>query len=355
MTAVSISPKTMLKVALLTLVSAVAIYYSAKPYVFIGYLAALVLIFMAGLFSRPLVGALAGFLGTSAGMALQQWLPQKVSKSYREAHAAYLAFTGHYFWLMIVVGVAVGWAGGWLAERLVQSHVSSQTANTASEKAGQTEAAPASVSQPAEATAASQKERLRKQLKGGLSKGIPTRDLTLMGLFIAMSVAINSVRIGSVSFSGFPIIFIGYVLGPVQGFIVGAVADIISYMVRPSAFAFNPIFTLSSALTGLLPVLVTRLLGEKYPHYSFWKVLVGILFGQVLTSVLLAPAFTVILYGKSDTAFWVQYAVVGGKAAVKQAISIPIYAFLTVSVIESLAKAVHPARLPARESSQVNH
>ncbi len=86
------------------------------------------------------------------------------------------------------------------------------------------------------------------------------RSIAYASLFVALSVVINTFRIGSVSFGGVPIIFSGYVLGPVMGFIVGAMADIVGFIVRPSGNAFNPVFVLTSALTGMLPILVTKLL-----------------------------------------------------------------------------------------------
>ena len=166
-----------------------------------------------------------------------------------------------------------------------------------------------------------------------------THRITYIAIFVAMSVAINTARVGSISFGGFPIILSGYFLGPINGFIVGALADVVGFLIRPSsAGGFNIAFVLTSALTGFIPVLVTRLLGEKYPNYSFIKVLIGVFVGQIITSVLMSPFFMVMFYGKNT---FIYYA---GKAFFKQIISIPIYAFLINTVSDSIGKTVDFAK-----------
>ena len=115
-----------------------------------------------------------------------------------------------------------------------------------------------------------------------------TRKITYMAMFVTLSVVINTMRFGSISFGGFPIIYSGLVLGPVNGFIVGAVADVLGFIVRPSSGGgYHVVFTLTSALTGLIPILVVRLFKVKYPNFKFYQVLLGIFVGQMITSVII--------------------------------------------------------------------
>ena len=159
-------------------------------------------------------------------------------------------------------------------------------------------------------------------------------------MFVALSVAINTARVGSISFGGFPIILSGYFLGPINGFIVGALADVIAYIIRPSAGGgFNPLFILTSALTGFIPVVVTRLLGEKYPNYNFPKLFAGIFVGQMLTSVIMVPFFRVMLYGENTFIFF------ASSAFIRQAFNMPLYAFLINTVNESLRRTVNFERI----------
>lgn len=161
-----------------------------------------------------------------------------------------------------------------------------------------------------------------------------TKKITFMAIFIAISVMVNTARIGSISFGGFPIIFSGYLLGPFMGFIVGGVSDILGFIVRPSSFAFNPLFTFTSALTGALPILTTRFLKEKYPNFSLIKIFLGVFVGQMLTSVILVPLFSTILYGNKT------FIVLAVNAFTKQIISIPIYAILIKILNDRLKKII---------------
>ena len=161
-----------------------------------------------------------------------------------------------------------------------------------------------------------------------------TRKITYMAVFIALSVVINTMRFGSVSFGGFPIIYSGLVLGPVNGLIVGAVSDVLGFIIRPSSGGYNVVFTLTSALTGLIPIMVVKLFKVKYPNYKFYQVLLGIFIGQMLTSVIMAPYFQALLFGKNTFYYYAT------KAFIKQAVSIPLYAALFTSMTESIKDSI---------------
>ncbi|NLJ94900.1 MAG: folate family ECF transporter S component [Clostridiaceae bacterium] len=267
--------------------SIVAVLYPTRPAAYTGYIVALVLIFLIGMQTNKKIGTLAGVFSISIGFILRYYIPLEVSESMIEATEKYNAFLSKFFWLLIIGGLVIGLLAGAIGEILAEDRL----------------------------------------------KPITTKRLTMMAILVALSVIINTLRIGSVSFGGFPIIYAGYFLGPINGFIVGAVADILGFIVRPSSFAFNPLFTLTSALTGLIPVIVTRLLGEEYPKLSFVKVLIGVYVGQFITSVFLAPLFQMILFGQG---FWVLV----GRAAIKQALSGPLYAFLVVAISNSVSKVI---------------
>lgn len=162
---------------------------------------------------------------------------------------------------------------------------------------------------------------------------LDSRMISYISVFVAISVVVNVLRVGVLSFGGFPIIFSGFVLGPLAGFIVGGLADVISFIIRPSG-DFNILFTLTSALTGAIPILVVRFLGKEDAKLPLWKAFVGIAVGQLITSVLLAPLFLALFMG-TDKGFMF-YAV---KAFVKQAFSVPIYAIVLVSLHESLMRS----------------
>lgn len=300
----NISKKSQIIIVVLGILSVVAIRFNTKPEIYTGFIFALVGILLIGFYaSNKLFGGIFGALTVGLGLLLRNFWPQvstlKGDKlvAFTEQFNAYKEFIGSYFWLMILAGFLIGLLGGAVGE-IIDSDK---------------------------------------------NKHFSTYRITYIAIFTAISVAINSVRIGSVSFGGFPIILAGYFLGPINGLITGAVADIVGFLIRPSASgAFNPLFSLTSALTGLIPVIITNLLGEKYPKYTIFKVLCGVFVGQMLTSVILAPLFTSILYAKNT--FWYYAA----KALIKQAISIPIYAFLVVAMADKLGVVIKTSQVAGR-------
>ena len=160
-----------------------------------------------------------------------------------------------------------------------------------------------------------------------------TKKIAYGAIFVALSVAINTMRIGSISFGGFPIIFSGYALGPLMGFIAGGLAVVACFLISLSSTgSFNPLFTLTSALTGAIPILITRLLGDKYPDYKLWKIFIGIFVGQTITSVIMVPIFTSLLFGRNTIWFYMW------KAGIKQALSIPVYAILLKAINDIIIK-----------------
>lgn len=188
-------------------------------------------------------------------------------------------------------------------------------------------------------------------IKGGFfmhkkRKVFTTKTLTYSAMLVALSVAINSLRIGNISFGGFPIIFSGLTMGPIVGFVVGGVADVIGFIIRPSASGgFNPLFILTSALTGLIPGLVIILLKDKYPNYKPWKVFIAIATGQLITTVLMVPLFITYLRQSNllgTSAFWTSYYARVTLAFSRQALNVPIYTVLFSSIIKPLSKTFNP-------------
>ncbi len=166
------------------------------------------------------------------------------------------------------------------------------------------------------------------------------KKLVYGALFVALTVAVHSARIQTpittISFKGLPIILSGLFLGAPMGFAVGTVADIVAFIVRPSPFPFNPLFTLTSALTGAIPAIMMKVLKDE-GEFKFWKVLVSIAVGQFITTVTLVPIFRVLIYklfaqGGEAPIFTILFT----KALIKQAIHVPVYSLITVAVYKPL-------------------
>lgn len=87
------------------------------------------------------------------------------------------------------------------------------------------------------------------------------------GLFIAMSLVLKvifsiiiplaGVPALRINFASIPLMLSGIILGPLPGFLTGAVADVINFIVKPDG-PFFPGFTLTSGLIGFLPGFVFK-------------------------------------------------------------------------------------------------
>ncbi|TYP57567.1 ECF transporter S component [Thermosediminibacter litoriperuensis] len=100
---------------------------------------------------------------------------------------------------------------------------------------------------------------------------------------------------------------------------MGAVGDLIGYWINPMG-PYMPHFTVTAALTGIIPGLVMRIFKNEQP--ALWQLFLAIAVGQIITSVLLVPYFLYKLFGvplvyKMSTAFLVQ------------AFNVPIYTVFT--------------------------
>ncbi|MDP3387020.1 MAG: folate family ECF transporter S component, partial [Eubacteriales bacterium] len=66
-----------------------------------------------------------------------------------------------------------------------------------------------------------------------------------------------------INFSSVPLIMVGIFFGPAAGFMAGAISDVVGYMINPMGGAYFPGFTLSTALTGMIPGLIYKLLNSR--------------------------------------------------------------------------------------------
>ena len=151
-----------------------------------------------------------------------------------------------------------------------------------------------------------------------------------MAMLTAMSIAATrllGVQIGSVlrlSFGGIPIIIAGLMFGPVAGGIVGALADVIGFMINPMGGAFFPGFTLSAALTGALPPLF---FGSGKHNLTALRLFVAVALTQIITNVFMNTLWIYMLIGD---VVWVYFP---GRV-MAQAVMIPLYSVILMAVLK---------------------
>lgn len=166
---------------------------------------------------------------------------------------------------------------------------------------------------------------------------LSVKKMTYYSILIALNVVLTrfgSIRVGGggveivrIGFGGFPIIFAGIILGPTAGAIVGGVGDIVGFLISPIG-PYMPHFTIAAILTGVIPGLIVKIF--RRPKFSFWKLVVAIGIGQIITSILLVPIFLERLF---STPLLVT---IPGRIQ-SQIIQIPLYAFLTKTIEKRLS------------------
>ena len=164
-----------------------------------------------------------------------------------------------------------------------------------------------------------------------------TYYLVVSGLLIGLSIVLTRVFSINLIIAGVPAsrLSVGYLpimlasilLGPVWGMGVGALADVVGFLLFPSGTYFPPI-TLTSALVGMLPYVFMRLTGN-WPQWL--KVLISVALTQILCSIFLQTYWLSLLMGKA-------YLVLFFPRAVVTLVTIPVYYLLIHSVLGSLKK-----------------
>jgi len=133
---------------------------------------------------------------------------------------------------------------------------------------------------------------------------ISSHKITTMGLLIALSIILTRIASLRIAIGGvegiriglgrLPIILGGIIFGPLAGGLIGAFSDLLGYFINPIG-AYMPHFTLTSALTGIIPAIVLKLSQKKEPNVL--ELGTAIAAGQIITSLVLVPYFLHILFG----------------------------------------------------------
>lgn len=111
------------------------------------------------------------------------------------------------------------------------------------------------------------------------SQFFSTKTLTSLSFLVAVSIVLARI-LGfiipvagfpalKINFSTIPLILAGILYGPIAGFLAGAISDIIGYMINPQGGMFFPGFTLSAALTGMIPGLVYKFVRTNKIKFNY--------------------------------------------------------------------------------------
>ena len=135
---------------------------------------------------------------------------------------------------------------------------------------------------------------------------------------LSLRIAIGGVEGIRIGFGDLPIILAGIVFGPLAGGIVGAVSDILGFIISPMG-AYMPHFTLTTFLTGFIPGLFSAYIFKDCN--KFWFLLIAITVGQVISDLILVPIFLNNLFGVPIKATIIP-------RLIGQTLHIPVFAYL---------------------------
>lgn len=141
-------------------------------------------------------------------------------------------------------------------------------------------------------------------------KIVSTRTITVLAMFVALSIVFKMISNTisnllivpqlKLSISYIPWVVAGLSLGPVGGFIVGGIGDILGQLIVPTGGAPIPLLTLSNALFGVFPAIFYQYLKSPSKHsYAFdiLKIVLGMLVSTIVCTM-----------GISSVVLWKLYA-----------------------------------------------
>jgi len=120
----------------------------------------------------------------------------------------------------------------------------------------------------------------------------------LLSRLLAIRIPIGNVEVIRFGFGTIPVFLSAFIFGPLDGFIIGGLADLIGYWINPMG-AFLPQFTLTSALHGLIPGIVFWYFFKR--RINYWSLAISCGLGEAV-GITLTPFFL-------HNAFGIPYAV----------------------------------------------
>lgn len=134
---------------------------------------------------------------------------------------------------------------------------------------------------------------------------ISSRIITNMGFLIGLSIILTRIASLRIAIGGvegvriglgkFPVILGGILFGPLAGGIIGALSDLLGYIINPIG-AYMPHFTITSALSGIIPVVILRLL-KRSEEIKTIELAFSIAVGHIVTSLIMIPYFLHTIFG----------------------------------------------------------
>lgn len=154
------------------------------------------------------------------------------------------------------------------------------------------------------------------------------KKLTMAAMLLAVSVVLSFFKVPvtnliEIRFNSLPIAAAGYLFGPVIGGLVGMLADILGYIVKPTG-PFFPGFTISSTATGVIYGMMLWRRDVRLPWLALAEAI-----QTAVVSIFLNSYFLSILYGSG-------FFVVLSARLLKSLVMYPVNLLLLYSLMKPL-------------------
>ncbi len=171
-------------------------------------------------------------------------------------------------------------------------------------------------------------------------KNLNVRTMIIMALlaalgavfsaFLSLELNFTGVKTVEISLTPLPVMLAGIFFGPLAGGIVGFVADTAGFFMGVQMGAYNPVFSITMALFGV----IAGLFYMRSKKNSIWKATGAALTAQLVCSVALNTFFVWVFYG-------VPLAALIPPRLIGAAVELPLYAWLLMVLIDSLMPVVN--------------
>ncbi len=171
-------------------------------------------------------------------------------------------------------------------------------------------------------------------------KNYNVRTMIIMALLAALGAVFSAFLSVELNFTGLktvelsltplPVMLAGIFFGPLAGGIVGFVADTAGFFMGVQIGAYNPVFSLTMALFGV----IAGVFYMRSKKNTIWKATGAALTAQVVCSVVLNSFFVWAFYG-------VPLAALLPPRLISAAVELPLYAWLLMVLVDSLSPIVN--------------
>lgn len=155
--------------------------------------------------------------------------------------------------------------------------------------------------------------------------------------FLSIELAPTGFKVVEISLTPVPVMLAGVLFGPLAGGLVGFVADTAGFFMGVPAGAYNPAFSVTMALFGV----IAGLFFFKAQKNTAWRMTTMAVVAQIVCSVILNTALLCVFYSK----YFTLYAILPTRV-VSALIELPVYAWLLMVLTEALNPIVHRSFRP---------